>query len=390
MHKSGINLVGVKEYNRCLLLQNICTGTEVTRFKLSKMAHLSSMTVTNLISELLETNVIAEEDSTADVKSVGRSPKILTIAPQSPVVMGIWVSKDFLYGTVADLAMRPLFSKRVHFAAAETEQSVLEKMEALIRELTGSTTRRILGLGLAVIGVINTVTGAIDCVTDFHNIQNMSICPYLRERFDFPIFITNDMHAAGLGELYFGLGREEDSFLYVGVDNGIGAAVITNHQMLKSEADSGGELGHMSIDFCGPKCACGGRGCLELYASSTNIMNQINEECGTNFTSFAEVMEYCRASTKAYSVLYGCSKPLVYALNNCINLMDVSTIVFGHAGYYLPDEILSSMEATLNKISVLKCAKTFRLLHSSFCEKASLYGAACLVLEKLFSGVISL
>lgn len=390
MNKAGMNLVGVKEFNRSLILQNICTGTEMTRFKLAKMAHLSSMTVTNVTSELLEMGVIVEEDSTADVKSVGRSPKILSLSPDSPVALGIWISKDFLYGMVTDMSLRPQYCKRVLFEEQETKESVLEKISALVTDLRASTQRRILGLGLAVIGIIDAVEGGIRYVTDFHNIEAMAICPYLKTRFDFPVYIINDAQAAGLGELYYGLGREEDSFLYVGVDNGIGAAVVSNRFILKNTVDACGELGHMSIDYNGPKCPCGSRGCLELYASSTNILNQINEECSTNFSSFAEVMEFCRVSSRAYSVLYNCSKQLTYALNSCVNLIDTSTIVFGHAGYYLPEEILKSMEDMLNRISVLKYTRSFRLLHSSFGENAAVFGAACLVLEKLFNGVIAL
>ena len=33
----------------------------------------------------------------------------------------------------------------------------------------------------------------------------------------------------------------------------------------------GGEVGHVSVNYDGPACSCGGRGCLEYYASATGI-----------------------------------------------------------------------------------------------------------------------
>lgn len=390
MKKSGLNLVNVKEFNRSLILQNLCTGHHMTRYQLAKNAHLSSMTVTNLISELLAMNIITEENSPDDKKGVGRSPKILVLSPDSPVVLGVWISKDFLYGCVSDMALNLLYSKRVLFEDDENGDTVMQKLKTLVNELAVHTTRRILGLGIAVIGVIDVVGGGIRYVTDFRHIQSLSIRPPLEEIFDFPIYLANDMQASGLVELYFGHGREEDNFLYVGLDNGVGSAVVANHQLLKNSVDSSGELGHMTIDYNGPKCTCGSRGCLELYASAKNILNQINEECNTRFHSFSEAMEFCRVSSKAYSVLYNCSKQLTYALNSFINIIDIPTIILGHAGCYLPDEILVSMEAALNRISVLKDSRTFHILRSGFGETAPMYGAVCLVLEQLFNGALPL
>lgn len=390
MKQSGLNLVNVKEFNRRLILQNICTGRSVTRFQLAERAHLSTMTVSNLITDLLATHIIQEQDPADSKKTIGRNPKVLTLSSDSPVILGMWISKDFLYGTISDMSLQLLYTKRFNFDDHDTEESILKRIKQLIEEMVSQSTRRILGLGIAAVGVVDVTSGVMKYVADFHNIHSLSIVPFLKEQFDFPIFMANDMQASGLAELYFGCGQKEDSFLYVGIANGIGSAIISDHQLLKNAINSSGELGHMTIDYNGPRCACGSRGCLELYASAKSILTQISEECNIQFTDFAEAMDYCYTSTKAYSVLYHCSKQLTYGLNNFINLIDVPTIVMGHSAYYIPDEILISMEARLNRISVFKTCRKFRIIRSAFKEKAPLYGAVCLVLERLFSGALSL
>ena len=60
MKKAGINLIEVKERNRALLLQSICTAGTITRSELSESLQLSPMTVTNITSELLQKHVIEE------------------------------------------------------------------------------------------------------------------------------------------------------------------------------------------------------------------------------------------------------------------------------------------------------------------------------------------
>ena len=49
--------------------------------------------------------------------------------------------------------------------------------------------------------------------------------------------------------------------------NGIGAGFILNHALYDGDSGQSGEIGHTSINFDGPLCACGNRGCLDLYAN---------------------------------------------------------------------------------------------------------------------------
>lgn len=69
MKKAGINLIEVKERNRALLLQSVCTAGSITRSELSEGLHLSPMTVTNITSELLQKHIIEEFAPQDPIKS---------------------------------------------------------------------------------------------------------------------------------------------------------------------------------------------------------------------------------------------------------------------------------------------------------------------------------
>jgi glucokinase len=45
----------------------------------------------------------------------------------------------------------------------------------------------------------------------------------------------------------------------------------------------------MSVDFNGPVCVCGGKGCLEHYASGTSIARRMREKCHSNHQGFDHV-----------------------------------------------------------------------------------------------------
>ncbi|MBB6673432.1 ROK family protein [Cohnella nanjingensis] len=47
--------------------------------------------------------------------------------------------------------------------------------------------------------------------------------------------------------------------------------------MVRGQWGGAGEIGHMSVDYHGRTCICGGIGCLEEYASGTSISKRMNE-----------------------------------------------------------------------------------------------------------------
>ena len=389
MKKSGLNLIGVKEFNRALILQLISTSSKTTRNNLAKASKLTSMTLTNITSELLQQKIIVESDMENDVKNVGRNPKYLTISPHSPLVAGIWVSKDFLFGILSDFSLKLIAAKREEFQPDETPDTILQKIWHLADHLLHLSERPILGIGISTIGVVDTIHGIIKNVTNYFDIKELDILGYLQSRLPVPVFVKNDMQAAALCEMYYGIGQEKENFLYIGLANGIASAIVSNRQLVNNLTGSCGELGHTTINFDGPKCNCGSRGCLELYASVPVILSKINEACGTEFTVFREAMEYCKTSPKAYSILENVSEQLAYALNNLINIIDISTLVFGHSAFYLPDEILASIAYTVNQISIFKNNRTIRIFKTRFEDNSALYGSVCIVLDQLFTGKIT-
>ena len=52
---------------------------------------------------------------------------------------------------------------------------------------------------------------------------------------------------------------------------GFGAGIVLQDQLVRGAVGFGGELGHAPVNFDGPPCFCGGRGCLAVYASSRGI-----------------------------------------------------------------------------------------------------------------------
>ena len=86
-----------------------------------------------------------------------------------------------------------------------------------------------------------------------------------------PTALLNDVRSITYGEWCFGAGRGVDTVAVFAIGTGIGGGLVINGQLHLGMGGTAGELGHMTIDFNGPKCGCGNYGCVEAYASGPAI-----------------------------------------------------------------------------------------------------------------------
>jgi glucokinase len=128
------------------------------------------------------------------------------------------------------------------------------------------------GIGLGIPGPVDAAAGRVGAPV--HHIPELAdrlLAVELAERFGVPVFLDNDVNALALGEWRFGHGRGARSIVVLAVGTGIGAGIVLDGRLVRGAAGFGGELGHVPIDFDGPPCWCGGRGCLVVYASGRGI-----------------------------------------------------------------------------------------------------------------------
>ncbi len=127
------------------------------------------------------------------------------------------------------------------------------------------------GVCLAVPGLVLTQENKVVFSPNLRAIEGIPLKDELGPRVGAPLTIENDANAAAWGEFRFGAGSEVDHLVFLTLGTGIGGGVITHGLLLHGAQGSGGELGHVTIQATGPRCACGNRGCLEALASGTAI-----------------------------------------------------------------------------------------------------------------------
>src|SRR5690606_15413903 len=66
-------------------------------------------------------------------------------------------------------------------------------------------------------------------------------------------------------------GRGSQHVLFVTLLEGIGGGIVEGGRLLSGRDGSAGEIGHTRVSVDGPKCGCGGRGCLEAHVAPARL-----------------------------------------------------------------------------------------------------------------------
>ena len=192
---------------------------------------------------------------------------------------------------------------------------------------------RIMGAGIGSAGPIDNVKGTINPVNIPHWVD-FSLVDFVREVSGIQsVRIIGDATALTYAEYLLGAGRGAKNLMGIVVSTGIGGGVVLNGSLHEGRTGNAGYIGHSIVVQGGNLCVCGQRGCVEAYASGTNMAR----DCGVdNFEAVAEAAR--KGDAQAVAAIEKGAAVLATGLLNAVALMDLDTIVVG-GGVMLADDV---------------------------------------------------
>ncbi len=130
---------------------------------------------------------------------------------------------------------------------------------------------RLAAIGIDAPGPVDYAHGIITTPPNLPGWHDVPLASIIGKEFGVPCVLENDANAAALAEHRWGSGRGSRDMLFLTVSSGIGGGIIIDGKLYRGASGAAGEVGHMTIDIRGPRCHCGRRGCLEMYASGLAI-----------------------------------------------------------------------------------------------------------------------
>ena len=116
-------------------------------------------------------------------------------------------------------------------------------------------------------GPVDHETGTLLDPPNLAGLHNAPLRQLLERELKIPVSLEHDAKAAALGEYHYGIGQGEASMVYIVVGTGVGAAIISDGQLVRGMHNTAGEIGHITLDRNGDLCSCGRKGCVETFLS---------------------------------------------------------------------------------------------------------------------------
>ena len=163
----------------------------------------------------------------------------------------------------------------VRYPTPHSSEKLVETIAGAVSEVRDGS--EVGGVCLAVPGLILAQENKVVFSPNLRAVEGIPLKDELEPRIGLPLTVENDGNAAAWGEFRFGVGSEAEHLVFVTLGTGIGGGIITHGILMRGAQGSGGELGHVTVQATGPRCACGNRGCLEALASGTAIGRRARE-----------------------------------------------------------------------------------------------------------------
>lgn len=237
-------------------------------------------------------------------------------------------------------------------------------------------------LGLAVPGLVDEARGVVYRSPNL-KLQDVELGRILQDRLRLPVFLVHDATAGALAEYATGVGRNVSDMLLVVMGLGVGSAVISGGRVLRGAHGAAGEIGHISLDPAGMICGCGGRGCVETFASETAIARRYTMAAKQAILAEEVIARATTGDAAAARVWNDALGALATVIATAVALVDCELVVLsGTMG------IASGALAPLGAL----LAKRINLVHLPRVEvgelggDAALVGAAAVAFERIGAG----
>jgi glucokinase len=319
--------------------------------------------------------------------------------PAKKLILGVDVGGTKVAAGLVESSGRILTSSRTPMIAQESANRGLRAVyDAIDGVLRDTRAKNVGGIGVCVPGWVDFHRGTVIKAANLPCWRNFPLARKISNHYNLPTQIANDADAAALAEATWGAGTKTENVFYVSLGTGIGTGMVIDHRIQLGHGGSAFEGGHMTINFDGPACPCGKRGCIEMYSSGTaiaRIARELLSGSGPRRTSGAKMVALAGGDIEtitsetvskaaaagdelAAQVLEEASDHLAIWLGNIIDLLEPGIIVVGGGTGRLMMRYVQRMRKQFDRWSINPRQKKVAIVAARYGSESALVGAAAL------------
>ena len=393
---AGANLDLLRDHNASLVLDLVRREEGVSRVEVALRTGLTAQAISKIVARLAREGLVRQATVRAGV--VGKPRMGLHLVGGARHALGVQVDRGVLRVALLDLRGTVVDRAREDLPARVPPPQLVRRITRTCRALlarAGVANRSVLGLGVGFVGPLDHRDGVIHDANHMPGWHDIPLRSMVERATGLPTLVDKDTSVAVLAERWLRGGALRDAaLLYIG--SGIGAGFLLGEEVHRGSRTNAGEFGHTIVKPFGPLCACGRRGCLEVFCSPAAVVERVRRRrrgrpgAGSppswNAALALEFASICAQASQGEPVaraeLTCAARLLGAAIVDLVQLLDLEHVVFAgpavaSAGRVYIAEAQRALETQLQRPDWLRVT----LSTSTLEEDLIPFGAALLVLS---------
>ena len=269
-----------RQKNERRIIEYVVNNGETSRVTLAKALNLSTATVTNIVTDLLERKLLFE--SRQEKSAVGRKTTLLQFNSGLHYVLTLEIrTEEQLRLTICDLTGGLLASETCSCELIvsptcpnpQVLKNIISALNNFLQKQPEEIRSRVKMIGLCLHGMVNA-SQTFDCPG--LNWKNLNLTMPLQAARGLPVYSEGITRILARYEMRF-IDPSEKNVIYLNLSTGIGMVNFFDRKMVMGKTGIAGEVGHTSLNIHGPRCYCGNRGCFEYYCGMNSVLLRAEE-----------------------------------------------------------------------------------------------------------------
>jgi glucokinase len=378
----------LRHTNARILLHLLREAGSCSRADLVRASGLSAPTVTKVVADLIEANLIralGEGES-----SGGRPPGMLTFKADRGCILGVQITASALRFLLSDLSGHALEHSELSLAHTKTTpEAICQRIGDEARRLLANhkkARKQLLALVVAVPAITNVNEGIVVSISTLDKWRSVPLRSILSRIVDCLVILENDTNLAAVGEHFKGAAHAEEDFILINIANNVSAGIILNRRIHHGAQWSAGEIGYLRLpSISGKPPSLHEFGDLEYILSPAGILQSWQEHArrATDTRSEAitatEVLDLASArNTRAEAILHHRAQIVADILVNLSLILNPALVLLGGEIGTHP-ALLSAVQTYLDRCEFA----VSRIAAAALGPEAVLWGAISLGLEAI-------
>lgn len=308
------------------------------------------------------------------------------------------ISLDQFYTSVYifDLGNSIIVEKVDFYNPLSDNDSALSLIIGLTEEIISESKiplTNFLGIGISMPGFVDTDKG----INDSFDKQSVlyHIKKTISDHFQVPTIIENDSTCIAFAEQKFGAAQNIKSSLVINLNWGVGLGMIVNDHIFKGSSGYAGEFSHIPLSNSNELCSCGKKGCLEVEASLTAAIKNVQAAINSGEKSSLESEHYnnllVQGDALLESALNGDQLAVAHlgkigymlgkGIATLIHILNPEAIIISGRGARAGTILLPQIQTAINEFCIPRLAQATQLKISDFNKQAQSLGTSAFIID---------